>query len=175
MHGWRFATATGREQQMGTRVEALARRFEAASDEVIALVTSCDDEQWRAICQDEGWSVGRTAEHIAAGMLFEVDVVLRVASGRAPRAVTMDMIHAGNADSARERPNPDRAATLRLLHDNRDRAAAILRKLRDDQLDNRAPVPFIDNRVLSAEELIEHVLIGHIAGHMAGMQTAVGA
>ena len=52
---------------MTTRAEALARRFAAANDELIALLERATPEQWRQRTEDEGElrAVGVIADHVA--------------------------------------------------------------------------------------------------------------
>lgn len=158
---------------MSDRAAELASRFEQECDDALALGSGCSPAQWRHVCDDEGWTVGTVVRHIAGGILFEADIILRIAHGRQPRAMSMDDIHAHNASNTGA--DPDQSETLDTLRANRDRAARMVRGFTDEQLDRSAPVPFLDNRTLSVRDLIDFLLIGHIARHLAGIRTSLGA
>ena len=55
---------------MAERAEALAEKFEQTNNDVISMVESASDGQWKAICADEGWSVGVVAHHVAGVQAF---------------------------------------------------------------------------------------------------------
>jgi hypothetical protein len=52
---------------MAERAEALAGKFEAENNELIATVEAASDEQWAAVTSDDGWSVGVVAHHVGSG------------------------------------------------------------------------------------------------------------
>ena len=100
---------------MSGRSEALAERLERINDEVMATVEACSDEQWRAACQGEGWSVGVTAHHIAAAYEPIAHFVQVVGTGQPLPPMTAEMLDQLNAEHAREYANCGKAETLELL------------------------------------------------------------
>jgi len=56
---------------MSERARTLATRLEQVSEEVVAFVRQCPDEDWRAITKEEQWPVCSVCRHIARG--FELD------------------------------------------------------------------------------------------------------
>lgn len=50
----------------------------------------------------------------------------------------------------------------------------MIRDLRDEQLEGTAEIPVLGGGSLSARQLIEGFLIGHLRGHLASMRAAAG-
>ena len=157
---------------MGERARELADRFERLNQELIATVEGASDEQWRATCSGETWSVAVTAHHVAGGHALIADFVERLAKGQPLPSVTMDQIHAGNAEHARQFANRSREETADLLRRNGAIAADKVRGLSDDELKRSAPV--FGGQPMSAEQLIENILLGHIQGHFGSIKAAIG-
>jgi hypothetical protein len=95
-----------------------------------------------------------------------------IAHGQPVPALTMDMIHQGNAAHAVQHANCTKAETLALLRQNGAAAAATVRGLADLELDRTATLPL---GTMSAAQVIERILIGHVHDHHGGIRTAIGA
>jgi len=159
---------------MGQRTNDLADRFESANNDVIAAVEGCSDDQWRKTTNSEGWSVGVVAHHIASSHEPVAGLVRLVATGQPLPNLTMDMIHAGNAQHAQEQANCTREETLALLKSGGEAAASILRGLSDEQLDRAAPLALLGGKEVSANQLVEMVMIGHPVQHLESINSALG-
>lgn len=158
---------------MSERAEAFAAAFEQANDAVIAAVEGCSEEQVRTICEGEGWSVAVAAHHLATGHEALAGFVQMLASGQQLPPITMEMIHAGNAQHAEEFASVGRDACLAALRTNGAAAAAVVRGLSDEQLDRSAPMTFAGGASWSAADLIERVLIGHALEHGASIKATL--
>src|SRR5215212_11947043 len=135
---------------MSERAAALADAFESANNQVIAAVEGCTPDQWGRTCQDEGWSVGVAAHHVAVNHPIIAGLVQLVANGQPLPAITMEMIDAGNAQHAQEYANVSRDETLELLRRDGAAAASMVRGLTDEQLDRTAPMAFAGGQEWSA-------------------------
>jgi len=159
---------------MSERAAALAARFEATNEALIAAVQRLSEADWRATCPGEGWSVGVTAHHVAGYHLPVAQLAQGIAQGAALPEITREQIDAGNAQHAREHANCTRAETLALLRRDGAAAAAIIRGLTDEQLDRTAPLAAFGGAPWSAADVIERILIGHPQAHLASIQQAIG-
>jgi len=156
---------------MTTRAETLATRFEQAKNDVIRTVEGLIDAQWHTKTGEEGWTVGVVAHHIADAHGKVVGLAEMVAHGKPVPPLTMEVIHQGNAAHAQAHAHTSKADTLALLRKNGAAAARTVRGLADDQLRRTAPV--IGNS-MSAEQVIEGILIGPPQGHLASIRKASG-
>lgn len=157
---------------MGERTEALARQFEATNEEMIAAVEQCSGDQWVAVCASETWPVGVTAHHVAASHQPVASLAQAIANGQPLPPLTVEMLNAGNAKHAQEFANCTKEETIALLRDGGTQAAAIVRGLSDEHLDRSAPV---FGNEMSAQQVIEGILIGHPKSHLESMRAAMGA
>jgi hypothetical protein len=80
-----------------------------------------------------------------------------------------------NTEDCKESLRPPRLRDSFALRRNVATIAATIRTLTDEQLDRTAALPMIGGKTLGTQQLIETGMIGHIRGHVASMQTAVGA
>ena len=158
---------------MGQRSQALAERFEQANREMIAGVEKCSDAQWKTKTSGETWSVGVVAHHVAQGHETIAGLVQKIGTGQPLPGLTMDLIHQMNAEHAKQHANCTQDETLGLLRKNAATAAGIVRGLSDEQLDRSAPV--LGGAPMTAEQMIERVLIGHVNEHHGSIRAAVGA
>lgn len=160
---------------MGARSDALAKRFEQANDGLIAIVEGLTSAQWSAPGGTAGWPVGVTAHHLAAYHAILADCVATVAAGRPLPALTGEMIDELNARHADEHRHCTKAETLELLRREGAAAAVVVRGLSDEQLDRTAVIPWEGGPAVSAQQLIERKLIGHIEEHLAGIRAVATA
>lgn len=158
---------------MSTRVEELAAQFEAANSAVIALVESCPEEQWRQPCANEERTVAAVAHHVAEVNGAFAGIVAKLAAGQTyTPASSMQDVHQGNAQEAREHAAVTKAAVLEALRANGAAVARQLRSLGDAQLADTAGT--FGERQLSVAQVVEWVVIGHTAEHLASLRATVG-
>lgn len=158
---------------MSERAQTLAQQFEQVNGEVIAAVEGCTEEQWRTPTAAESWPLGVVAHHIALGHEAVLGWVLAAAEGR-DLGVSRASIDEGNARHAQGADTYSHAETLDLLRRNGDSAARAVRALDDVQLDRAARV-ISDVPPLTAQQVVERVLIRHARGHLASIQATLGA
>jgi uncharacterized damage-inducible protein DinB len=157
---------------MGQRSEALASQFEQANRELIGTVEACSDAQWKSKTSGETWSVGVVAHHVAQGHQGIAGLIKGAATGQASPGLTMDMIHQGNAEHAKQHANCTKEETLALLRTNGAAAASSVRGLTDEQLERSKETPA---GTMTVQQMIERILIGHVKGHQESIQATVTA
>ena len=159
---------------MSERARALADRLEQATNEMIAVVDRTSDADWRADCPNEGRTVAVTAHHLAGGLKAVAGWVHGIATGQPAAAVSWETVHQANASHAERYANVTREETLERLRANGAAAVQMVRGLSDEQLDRVAEV-FAGDGTITAEQLIENNLIGHVQGHLANVRQVVTA
>jgi hypothetical protein len=157
---------------MTTHAETLATRFEEANQDVIRTVEGLTDAQWRATTEEEGWTVGVVAHHIADAHAKVAGLAEMVARGAPVPPLTWDMLHQANAAHARDHAGCTRADTLALLRQNGAAATRTLRGLTDEQLGRTATLL---GGTMSAAQVVENIVIGHPRAHLASIRKALGA
>jgi uncharacterized damage-inducible protein DinB len=150
------------------RARTLADSFEQANRDLIHTVERLSDAQWKAKTAGEGWSVGVVAHHVAGGHTGIAGFVQKIANGEHV-SVDMDAINRGNAEHAIQFAHTTKAETLALLRQNGAAAAAMVRGLGDTQLDRAG-----GSMGMTAAQVIERVLIGHVRDHHGSIRQAVG-
>jgi uncharacterized damage-inducible protein DinB len=154
---------------MSERTEALATQFERANDALISRIESLTDAQWKAICADEGWTVGVTAHHVAQGHGVITGMAQAIAAGQTLPPMTWEMLNEGNAKHAQEFAGVSKTETLALLRQSGPAAAAAVRSMSDDQLQRSASLM---GNPMTAEQIVQGILIGHVTQHSASIQQA---
>ena len=157
-----------------SRAEDLAMRFEQANVDVIAAVEACTEEQWRKQCAGEGWGIGVVAHHIAGAYPTIAGIAQGIATGQELPSITMEMIDHGNAQHANEFANCTKAEVLELLRSNGASAAGAVQGMSEAQLDKAAPLGPLGPDPVSAQQVIENILIGHAQGHLQSIQATTG-
>jgi uncharacterized protein (TIGR03083 family) len=155
---------------MSERARTLAERFEQANRELIETVDRLSDAQWRTKTAAEGWSVGVVAHHVAEGHAGIAGLVQKIASGEPVPPMTTEMFDKANAEHAIQHANTTKAETLALLRQNGAAAAAKVRGLGEAHLDRVG-----GSMGMSAAQIIERVLIGHVHDHHGSIRQAIGA
>lgn len=108
-----------------------------------------------------------TAHEILGG------VIKTIADGKPGSNFPMDALHAMNDKHAQEHANCTKAETL-ALHTKNAAAAAIVRGLRDVELDRSGTV-IAGMPAMSAAQLAEGYLVGHIDEHLGSIRATVGS
>lgn len=158
---------------MADRGEVLAVRLEQANQDLSDLIAACDDDRWRSVSASTGWPVGVVASHVAGGQRLIAGWVEALANGQ-PVAVDMPMVHESNRVHADKRRDVTREEVQATLARNGAGAASTLRGLTDEQLDRSAPIAIFAGEEITAAELADRLLIGHVLGHLQEIQDTVG-
>ncbi len=158
---------------MSQRTKELVELFTAFNNDFIAFVDNCSDEDWRTVCSDEGWTVGVVAHHVAAGHYSSLDLVKMIVAGETLPPLTMDTIDQMNAQHAQENADCTREEVLGLLRKNGSAFASYLEGLSEADLVRTGYLAAIGGDV-SAQQLIEMVILQSAGEHLDSMKTVTG-
>ena len=159
-----------------TRSARYASEFEAAQEELIRLVESLSDEQWRMRGknfpqrmndEDEGRPVGVIADHVAQVEPFIVERIQVMLAGGVPAPVDFRVVNAEHAAAHAAFRQTDVASRLRA---NQRSIADAVRAIPDSQLDAMRETPV---GPMSIAQRLERVLIGHIKAHEGSIKAAI--
>lgn len=155
-----------------TQAAEYATRFEAVSDEFIATVAECSDEQWRRTTAAEQWPVAVVAHHLGEVYGFFSQTFAGPApAGQAPMPLSAEFIDQNNARHAREFANVGKQETLDLLRANQAALAQTIRGLDDERLGSTAMT--FDGNGLSVAQLVEGAMIAHTQEHLASIRATI--
>ncbi|HEX5164449.1 MAG TPA: DinB family protein [Thermomicrobiales bacterium] len=156
-----------------SRTRELAGEFEAATGELIEVITACNDAQWNLSAANDERSVGVLAHHVAETNGAFAHIVRTLANGETfSPSISMEEVHDLNAQQARDNAKVGKQETLDRLRANSDAILAALGTIDDDFLDRPAGV-FGDNE-LTVNQVIEWIVIGHTAEHLQTIRAAIG-
>jgi len=156
---------------MGERANALADAGQKAFDEFTVTVEGLSDAQWRATCAGEGWTAAVTARHIAQAPPFTLDLAQTVAKGEALPPLSMEALDQRNAQHAKDHADCSKDEVLGMIRQNAPNVVSAIRGLSDEQLDRTAHFAPM-GRDISAQQVIEMIVIGHVQQHLGSIKTA---
>jgi DinB superfamily len=156
---------------MGAKGEAFAKQFEAKVEEATALLEKLSDTDWRKTTAAEKWTVAATAHHIASSYEPVAHIIKTIAAGQALPHFTRQMLDEMNAQHAKEFADCTKPETI-ALH-KKAAAAAAVRGLSDAELAKTGTV-FTGMPPVSAEDMVNGALLGHIDEHFGSIRKTVG-
>lgn len=157
---------------MSTQVEELARRFEETNQAAITTVERLDDAGMSTPCTAEQCTAAALAAHVGEAHPIIADWVRAAAAGEPLPTITMADIDRINAERAVANAQCSKETALTQLRANGAAAAAMLRTLRDEDLERSVPFALFGGAEVSVRTLIERVLIGNIEAHLPSLQAA---
>ena len=158
---------------MGERANETAKRFEDAVANLAKLVEDCPEDKWNAICNDEGWSVAATAQHVSGQFPLEREYIVAAAEGKEMPSYSWDDINGKNDNRAKANTSASKADVLKELREGATSMAAYVRALSDEQLDRTGNLPLAGGAAVSTQQLLDGgVLIDHVNGHAASIKAA---
>ena len=151
----------------------LADRLEQGARALANLTRSLTDAQWHTCLPGDGRTIGVIVHHVASVYPLEIQLAQKLASGQPITAVTMEDVHAMNAQHAAEFSAVTREAALELLERNGAAAAASIRALSDEALAQAAPVSLYGDAPLTCQFLLEDHAIRHSYHHLSKITRAL--
>jgi hypothetical protein len=106
---------------------------------------------------------------------LEIQLAQTLAAGEPVAGVTWDAVHEINAAQAKEHDAVTKQAAVGLLRRNSAAAAAAVRALTDEQLDQAAPVSLYADAPLTCQFMLEDHAVRHSYHHLARIRVAVKA
>jgi hypothetical protein len=160
---------------MGRRSESLADRIEEGADTLAAFAESLTDADWRIPQKgNDKRTVGIIVHHVASIYPIEIDIVRPIASGKPLTDVTWQAVADLNANHAKDNANATKAETLALLRKNSREAAAAVRALTDQELDQAAPFSLSYGAPMTAQFVIEDHALRHPWHHLHRIRALLG-
>lgn len=157
------------------RAEALAERLEHGARALHAFAGALSDAEWQVPIPHDGRTIGVVVHHVASMYPLEIRLAQTLAAGKPVAGVTLDDVHAMNAEHARAHAAVAKAIALDLLRKNSAAAAAAVRALSDDELNRAAPASLYADAPLTSQFMLEDHAVRHSYHHLAKIRAALKA
>jgi hypothetical protein len=158
---------------MSQRTNALADHLEQGARLLATLASALTDAQWQTRVPKDGRKVGVIVHHVASVYPLEILLAQTLAGGKAVAGVTWDAVDEMNAKHAKEFDAVTKEAALDLLQRNSTAAAAAIRALSDEELDQAAPVSLNADAPLTCQFMLEDHAVRHSYHHLARIRAAL--
>jgi len=157
----------------GRRAEALAGRLEQGARALAELAGALSEEEWQARMPKDGRKVGVVVHHVASMYPLEIQLAQLLAAGQPVTGVTGKDVDTMNAAHAQEHWGASKAEALELLRRNSEAAAAAIRALGDDELDQAAPASLYADAPVTCQFMLEDHAVRHSYHHAARIRAAL--
>jgi len=158
---------------MSQRINALADRLEGGARALAHFASTLQEVEWQTRVPKDGRKIGVIVHHVASVYPLEIQLAKTLAAGKPVVGVTWDAVNEMNATHAKENDAVAKEETLDLLKRNSEAAAAAIRTLSDEQLDQAAPVSLNSDAPLTCQFMLEDHAVRHSYHHLARIQAAV--
>src|SRR5262245_29733228 len=158
---------------MSERTNALADRLEHGARALAAFASGLTEAEWQIRVPKDGRKVGVIVHHVATVYPLEIQLAQTLASGQPVAVVPRDAPHEMNAGHAKEHSAVTKEVTMDLLRRNSAAAAAAIRALSDEELDQAAPVSLNSDAPLTCQFMLEDHAIRHSYHHLACLREAL--
>jgi DinB superfamily len=159
--------------RLSQRTNALADRLEQGARALAAFASALTEKEWQTRLPHDGRKIGVVVHHVATMYPLEIQLAQTLAAGKPVTGVTWDVVNEINAAHARENEAVTKEAALDLLRRNSTAAAAAIRALSDEELDQAAPVSLNSDAPLTCQFILEDHAVRHSYHHLAGMRGAL--
>ena len=157
------------------RSNALAERLEQGARALATAAEALTDADWQRGIPHDGRKIGVVVHHVATMYPLEIQLAQTLAAGQPVTGVTWGAVHDINATHAQRNEGVTKAAALDLLQRNASAAAAAIRALSDEALDNAAPVSLYADAPLTCQFFLEDHAVRHSYHHLARIRAALEA
>lgn len=158
---------------MSKRSYELARRLELGALALEAFASSLTEFEWQSRVPGDGRKIGVVVHHVATVYPLEIQLAQSLAKGQAVEGVTGEVVNKMNAAHAKEFDGVSKEETLALLRRHSAVAAAAIRVLSDEELDQSAPVSLNANAPLTCQFILEDHAVRHSYHHLARIRAAL--
>jgi len=159
--------------EMNKRTNALADRLEQGARALADFANTLTATEWETRVPSDGRKVGVIIHHVASAYPVEIQLAELLAKGKPVVGVTWSLINEMNAKHANEHAAVTKEETLDLLRHNSSAAAAAIRALEDDELDNAARVSLNADAPLTCQFMLEDHAVRHSYHHLARLRAAL--
>jgi len=156
-----------------SRANALAERLEQGARALATLTSTLTNAEWQSRLLTDGRKVGVVVHHVANMYPLEIQLAQALAAGKPVAGVSWDGVHELNASHAKEYDGVTRAEALDLLMRNSAAAAAAIRELSDEQLDQAAAVSLNADAPLTCQFMLEDHAVRHSYHHLAAIRATL--
>lgn len=158
---------------MSKRSYELARRLELGAVALEAFASSLTEFEWQSRVPGDGRKIGVVVHHVASVYPIEIELAQTVAKGEAVEGLTMDVINKMNAEHAKKFDGVTKEQAIELLKKNSTEAAAAIRALSDEELDQSVPVSLYANAILTCQFVLEDHAVRHSYHHLGRIRAAL--
>jgi DinB superfamily len=158
---------------MSQRTNALAARLERGANALANFADALTDIEWQIRVPNDGRKIGVIVHHVASVYPLEIQLAQTIAEGKPVEGVTWNAVHKMNAAHAKKYDPVTKDETLKLLRHNSAAAAAAIRDLDDEDLDQAAPVSLNSNAPLTCQFMLEDHAVRHSYHHLAILRAAL--
>jgi len=155
------------------RANALAARLELGARALASLASTLTESEWQSRIPQDGRKIGVVVHHVATMYPLEVQLAQVLAAGKPVTGVTGDVVNDINAKHAAEFDDVTKEQALELLQKNSTAAAAAIRALSDQELDQAATVSLNADAPLTCQFLLEDHAVRHSYHHLAKIRAAL--
>ena len=157
---------------MSKRTNALADRLEAGANALANFAEALTDVEWQIRVPKDGRKIGVIVHHVASVYLLEIQLAQTIAEGKPVEGVTWNRVNQMNAEHAKKYDSVTKEDAIDLLRHNSAAAAAAIRSLDDDDLDQAAAVSLNFNAPLTCQFILEDHAVRHSYHHLAIIRAA---
>src|SRR5262249_60667864 len=161
------------EGKMSKRTKALANRVELGARALGTFASLLTEAEWQSRVPGDGRKIGVIVHHVATVYPLEIQLAQTLAEGKPVEGVTWDAVHRMNAGHSRENDAVTKEEALDLLRRNSAAAAAAIRALSDEQLDQAARVSLYSDAPLTCQFMLEDHAVRHSYHHLALIREAL--
>jgi hypothetical protein len=158
---------------MSKRTDALAERLERGARTLGNFASALTDEEWQLRVPHDGRTIGVVIHHVASVYPLEIKLAQTVAAGDPIAGVTAEVVNQMNAEHARKNEAVTKEEALDLLQRNSAAAAAAIRSLDDEDLDQAALVSLYSDAPLTCQFILEDHAVRHSYHHLALLNAAL--
>jgi hypothetical protein len=164
------------EPQTGSyRAQLLADRIVEGADGLAAFAERLSEAEWQTpVSSTDRRSIGVIVHHVASVYPIEIQLAQAIAGGNAVTDVSWEVVSELNAKHAQAEAGVTKAEALELLRKNSRDAAAIVRALTDEELDQAAPFSLSFGAPVTAQFVIEDHALRHSWHHLARIRKTLG-
>ena len=158
---------------MSKRSEALANRLEQGAAALANFAAGLTEQEWEIRTPKDGRKIGVIVNHVASVYPVEIELAQTVAKGEVVTGVTAEVINKMNAEHASANDRITKEQRLELLRQNSAAAAAAIRALSDEELDQAVSVSLYGGATLTCQFVLEDHAVRHSYHHLARLQSAL--
>ena len=162
-----------KQVNVSQRTSALADRLEQGARALASFASALTEAEWQTRVPKDGRKIGIIVHHVASMYPLEIQLAQMLARGEAVAGVTSATVDEINAGHAKENDAVTKEAALDLLRRNSTAAAAAIRALSDEELDQAASVSLNADAPLTCQFMLEDHAVRHSYHHLARLRAAL--